>query len=132
MATERKIIYSSIYVNSLRLSDVYASVNQAIIGSDNGLSPVWCQAIIWTNACLFEGDVMNFLFPPEASFGFQELSCLRLSLCVSLCVSICQPWACLHHNSDQARITKFGVLRNALIKIPIVLWGVDLDLQGQI
>ena len=29
---------------------IYASLNWAIIGSDNGLSPVWCQAIIWTNA----------------------------------------------------------------------------------
>ena len=28
----------------------YASINLAIIGSDNGLSPDWCQAIIWTNA----------------------------------------------------------------------------------
>ena len=29
---------------------MYASVDQAIIGSDNGLSPGWCQAIICTNA----------------------------------------------------------------------------------
>ena len=28
------------------------SVNYAVIGSDNGLSPVWRQAIIWTNARL--------------------------------------------------------------------------------
>ena len=28
---------------------IYASVNQTIIGSDDGLSPVWHQAIIWTN-----------------------------------------------------------------------------------
>ena len=32
---------------------MYASVNsQVIIGSGNGLSPVQCQAIIWTNANL--------------------------------------------------------------------------------
>ena len=31
---------------------VYASVNLAIIGSDNGLSPVQRQAIIWTNTVL--------------------------------------------------------------------------------
>ena len=29
---------------------IYASVNKAIIGSDNGLSPDRHQAIIWTNA----------------------------------------------------------------------------------
>ena len=29
---------------------IYASVHWVIIGSDNGLSPFWCQAIIRTNA----------------------------------------------------------------------------------
>ena len=29
---------------------IYSSVYQTIIGSDNGLSPDWCQAIIWTSA----------------------------------------------------------------------------------
>ena len=29
---------------------IYASLNWVIIGSDNGLLPVRCQAIIWTNA----------------------------------------------------------------------------------
>ena len=29
---------------------LYASLNWAIIGSGNGLSPVWCQAVTWTNA----------------------------------------------------------------------------------
>ena len=31
---------------------IYASVNFVCIGSDNGLSPVQHQAIIWTNADL--------------------------------------------------------------------------------
>ena len=38
------------WVNSLTLSDPYASVNYVIIGSDNGLSPVRYQAITWTTA----------------------------------------------------------------------------------
>ena len=29
---------------------IFASVNLAIIGSDNGLSPIRHQAIIWSNA----------------------------------------------------------------------------------
>ena len=29
---------------------MYVSVNYTIIGSDNGLSPGFCQAIIWLNA----------------------------------------------------------------------------------
>ena len=28
----------------------YVSKNLVIIGSGNGLAPVWCQAITWTNA----------------------------------------------------------------------------------
>ena len=37
--------------NSLKLSDAYICIgNPTIIGSDNGLSPDWGQAIIWTNA----------------------------------------------------------------------------------
>ena len=41
-------------INSLRPSDVqvYTSVNSAIIASDNGLSPVRPQAIIWNNAAI--------------------------------------------------------------------------------
>ena len=44
-------------------------------------------------------------------------------------------WACPHHNSPliQARITKFGPeVQNTLVKTPIVLGAIDLDLQGQI
>ena len=33
-------------------SDAYMSVNQVIIGSDNGFSHIRRQAIIWTNAGL--------------------------------------------------------------------------------
>ena len=38
------------WVNSSSLSATYASVNSVNIGSDNGLLPIQCQAIIWTNA----------------------------------------------------------------------------------
>ena len=38
------------YVNSLRPSDAYIRRQHTFIGSDNGLSPVRHQTIIWTNA----------------------------------------------------------------------------------
>ena len=44
-------------LNSPRPSDTYASVNKAIIGSDNGLPPVRRQAIIWTNAGILIGSL---------------------------------------------------------------------------
>ena len=38
-------------VNTSRpIGNIYALMKEAIIGSDNGLSPAQCQAIIWTSA----------------------------------------------------------------------------------
>ena len=52
--------------------------------------------------------------------------CLCVSLCVCLCVYAGQPWTCPRHNPSplQAMTTKFGsVVKNTLVKIPIVLGG---------
>ena len=38
---------------------MYLSVNLAIIGSDNGLLPVWQQAIIWTKVANFNVSIGN-------------------------------------------------------------------------
>ena len=38
------------YIKPLRPSDAVCVNNLTIIGSDNGLAPGGCQAIIWTNA----------------------------------------------------------------------------------
>ena len=44
------IFIRNISFNSLRPSDAYIYVSKlTIIGSDNGLLPGWCQAIILTN-----------------------------------------------------------------------------------
>ena len=39
--------------NTLRPGDAYLSEDRVIAGSDNGLSPVRCQSMTWTNAELF-------------------------------------------------------------------------------
>ena len=36
-------------INSLRPSDAYVLINLAIVSSNNGLLPIWCQIIIWTD-----------------------------------------------------------------------------------
>ena len=41
-----------VLINSSPPSTAYMSVNRISIGSDNGLLPIWCQAIIKTNAGL--------------------------------------------------------------------------------
>ena len=43
---ERKMLVFQLIEPELH---IYASVNKVIISSDNDLSPVWRQAIIWTN-----------------------------------------------------------------------------------
>ena len=42
--------YTTLYFNSFRPSDDLCVSKLTFIGSDNGLSPGRCQAIIWTNA----------------------------------------------------------------------------------
>ena len=58
---------------------IYASLNRAIIGSDNGLSPVRRQAIIWTNVgILLIGPLgTNFC---EILIGIQTFSFKKLHL----------------------------------------------------
>ena len=56
---------------------IYASVNYAIIGSDNGLSPGRRQAIIWTNVgILLSGSLgANFseIFIQVYRFSFKKM-----------------------------------------------------------
>ena len=77
-------------------------------------------------------------FLPQASFELWVLS-LPASVCPYVCVSVrysvCQPSACPRDNlwCSQARITKLvSEVQNTLIKIPIVLVAIELDLQRQI
>ena len=47
---------------------IYASVNWAIIDSDNVLVPVWHQAIIWTNAGLLSTEHILVKFKSKYNF----------------------------------------------------------------
>ena len=65
---------------------IYASVNLAIIGLDNGLSPDWHQAIIWTNTGINYSeiliDVHKFSFKKmylKISSGKWRAFCLSLN-----------------------------------------------------
>ena len=53
-------------------ADMHASVNWVNIGSDNGLSPVWCQAIIWTNAGLLPNGTNLVKFETKYKFFINE------------------------------------------------------------
>ena len=68
---------------ALRLSDVYICIgNLTIIGSDDGLSPVRCQAIIWTNdgVLLIKPLGTNY---SEILIEMQTLSCKKMHLKMS-------------------------------------------------
>ena len=55
-----------------------------IIGSDNGLSPCQCQAIIWTNTGILPirplGTKCNEIFIKIHAFSFKKL-CLKIVIC---------------------------------------------------
>ena len=56
---------------------IYPSVNCASIGSDNGLSPVWRQAIIYTSACLLSigplGTNLSEILIKTPKFSFTKM-----------------------------------------------------------
>ena len=60
----------------------YASLSWVIIGSDNGLSPVRRQAIIWTNAGILLIEPLGTNFS-EISIGIQRFSFKKMHLNMS-------------------------------------------------
>ena len=89
MTVSNKPVYTRRHLTHLPECRIYASVNWVSIDSGNGLSPVYCQAITWTNADFlligpFEIDFIairiekqNFLFTKNA-FGkvVCEMACI--------------------------------------------------------
>ena len=54
---------------------IYAPLNWVSIGSGNGLSPVWCQAITWTNA--------DFLSTGPLGTNFSEIQIKMQNLLIN-------------------------------------------------
>ena len=67
------------YFNSLTEWRIYALLNWVIIGSDNGLSPVRRQAIIWTNAGILLIGPLGTNFS-EILIGIQTFSLKKLHM----------------------------------------------------
>ena len=63
---------------------IYASVNWVSFGSDNGLSPIWRQAIIWTNAGILLirtlGANFSEIFIGNQAFSFKKIHLKMLSV----------------------------------------------------
>ena len=58
--TLNQYVYSfSIPTHSLGPVHTYVLEIWVIIGSDNGLAPNWCQAIIWANDDLLSTDLLG-------------------------------------------------------------------------
>ena len=54
--------WCTLSINSSTLCTTYMSVNCVRIGSENGLLPVGCQAITWTNAGLLSIELLGTHF----------------------------------------------------------------------
>ena len=69
---------------------IYASVDEALIDPDNGLSPHWRQAIIWTNARLLLigplGTTFNENWIKIQQFSFKKM---HWKMCTILSRSQC-------------------------------------------
>ena len=108
-------------------------------GSDNGLSPIRYQAIIYTNAGLLSigplGTIFSVIYT-RGQFWLSGIVVACVCVCVRMCVSLCvnhllvraitrDPFELGSPNLDQR--CKRPWLRSLLF------WGaIDLDLQGQI
>ena len=66
----------------LPLVRTYTSVNWVIIGSGNGLSPVWRQAITWTKADLLSIGLLGTNFS-EIGVGILPFSFIKIYLKMS-------------------------------------------------
>ena len=61
---------------------IYASVKHTIIASDNGLSPIRHQAIIWSNAAVLSNRPLETYFS-EILFKFQKFSFMEMHMKMS-------------------------------------------------
>ena len=69
MALHQHVFFRIIYYIYCKVSErnylfetewrIFASVEKTIIGSDNGVSPIRCQAIIWTNDDIVNWNIRN-------------------------------------------------------------------------
>ena len=111
--------------------------NLAIIGSDNGLSPGRCQAIIWTNAgILLIGPLGK---NSETSIAIQTFSLKKMHLnmssvkwllfCLSQaqCVksSKCVAWNIKITATRSCEISRSRQISSDIVKMPFVLWNHD-------
>ena len=63
---------------------VYSSVIQVSIGTDNGLSPIRCQTIIWTSAWLLSIGPLGTMFS-EILTKIENFSFTRMRLTNNVC-----------------------------------------------
>ena len=118
------------------MTHIYASTNSAIIGSDNGLSPVWLQAIIWANALILLIQPLPTNFSEKRWFKFKhihsgkciwmrplEMAILSRPQCVDMVYEHLQPvWQCRFYDGSCAI---FSV--HVLVIVPAIGHGEHLS-----
>ena len=120
------------WLNSLRLSDTYICIsNPTIIGSDNGLSPCWLQAVIWTNAgVIFIGPLgTNFseILIEIHTFSFKKMHLEMLSgKCQPFCLNLNVLTPLLFHGTTDDNF------RNQYLTSYLHTWGILLQLKDSV
>ena len=111
------------WVNSFRLSDAYMHQYNipTLLWTDNGMSPVWGQAIIWTNAAILsirpKGTYFGEILLKIQKFSFKEMHLdmtpakwwpCYLSLNV---LRLMQVMSC-HMTATSPRLNQYGLIVN--------------------
>ena len=104
---------------SLILHCIYASATWTIFGSDNGLSPVRCQAIIWSNVAYCQLD------PQETLIEIQTFSFKKMHLKMSSGKQWWGGWGCEvscgGHHRPRGKTTTGSALDGAVFDIAQIL-----------
>ena len=90
---------------------IYASVNWVSIGSGNGLSPVRCQAITWTNAYLLSSGPLGT--------NFNEILITILTFSLKKCMWKCRLWNGGHFFQGEM---SWGKDFNYLCQLTVMCW----------
>ena len=114
---------------------IHASVNDAIIVSDNGLPHVWCQAIIWTNAGLLligplGSNNSEFLIKLQ-QFSYKEIHLKMMSAkwhlsCLG-CVNSLWPNPAIWWNAKLSWLTSWVVVSQLSLHYQTLSWSTSFE-----
>ena len=101
------------------LYHIYASVNWVSTGSDNALSPIWCQAIILTNAGSLSIGLLGTKFS-EILIKIQAFSFTKMDL--KICSAKWPPFCPVRDELSSEWPCTLSALPEHVIDVDVIKW----------